>query len=156
MSDMREAEEATQMPTQRRTTERIGRRQESTGWFGWILFGSMMMIMVGAFQAIVGLTALFQDDYFLVTTGGLVVDVDYTAWGWVHLGLGALAVAAGVGLMSGRAWARVAAIALCMLSAIVNLAFIPAYPVWSIIVIALDVIVIYAVAAHGKEFSAAA
>jgi hypothetical protein len=156
MSDMREAQQSTQMPTQRRTTERVVRQQESTGWFGWILFGSMMMIMVGAFQAIVGLTALFQDDYFLVTTGGLVVDVDYTAWGWVHLGLGALAVAAGVGLLSGRTWARVVAIALCMLSAIVNLAFIPAYPVWSIIVIALDVIVIYALAAHGKEYAAAA
>jgi hypothetical protein len=82
---------------------------------------------------------------------GLVLAVDYTTWGWVHLVLGVLAVATGPGLLYGRTIARVAAVVLAVLSAIVNLAFVAAYPVWSILVIALDVVVIYAIVVHGRE-----
>lgn len=124
---------------------------EPSGWVGWVLFGAMMMIMLGSFQAILGLTALFKDSYYVVASSGLLVDVDYTAWGWTHLGLGAVAIAAGVGLLAGQMWARVVGIAMALVSAMVNLAFIAAYPLWSIVVIALDVLVIYAIAMHGQE-----
>jgi hypothetical protein len=129
------------------------RPSEPTGWVGWIVFASMMMILVGSFQAIVGLTALFKDDYYLVTSGGLLVDVDYTAWGWTHLALGLVAVAAGIGLLAGQTWARAVGIAFAMVSAVINMAFIAAYPLWSIIVITLDVFVIYAIAVHGRELA---
>ncbi len=128
--------------------------QEPTGWVGWIAFASMMMIMVGSFQVMLGLTALFSSDYFLVGEANLLVSVDYTAWGWAHIALGALAIGAAFGLLAGQMWARVVGIAMAGLSAIVNLAFVAAYPLWSVMVIVLDVLVIYAIAMHGKEAKA--
>jgi hypothetical protein len=133
------------------------RRQETpevSGWVGWISFASVMMVLVGSFQVINGLVALFDDGYYVVTESQLVVNVDYTAWGWAHLLLGALTVGAGFALMAGRMWARVVAIALALVSAVVNMAFIAAYPIWSLTVIAVDVLVIYAVTAHGSELKA--
>jgi hypothetical protein len=122
-----------------------------TGWAGWVAFAGIMLIMIGFFQMIEGLVALFNDGFYLVRAEGLVVNVDYDAWGWTHLILGAIAVAVGFGLMVGNMFARVAGIAIAMLSAILNLVFISAYPVWSAIVIAIDVIVIYAIVVHGRE-----
>jgi hypothetical protein len=118
---------------------------------GWVGFAGIMLTMLGFFQAIEGLVALFNDGFYLVRPNGLVVSVDYTAWGWTHLILGAVAVAVGFGLMVGNMFARVAGIAIAMISAILNLVFISAYPVWSTIVIAIDVIVIYAIVVHGRE-----
>jgi hypothetical protein len=122
-----------------------------TAWAGWVAFAAMMMLLLGCFQAVQGLVAVFDDGFYHVTEGGLVVDVDYTAWGWVHLLLGLLIVAAGAGLLAGNMAARILAVALAGLSAILNLAFIEAKPIWSIIVIALDVLVIYSVTVHGRE-----
>ena len=129
------------------------RRAERTGWYGWIVFAGTMMLMLGAFHAVAGLVALFKDEYFLVGKSGLVVNVDYTTWGWVHIIFGVLVAAAGVALYVGAMWARVVAVGVALLSAIVNLAFLSAYPVWSAIMIALDILVIYAVTAHGAEGS---
>jgi hypothetical protein len=122
-----------------------------SGWLGWVYFAGIMMIMVGSFQAISGLVALFDDTYYLVADSGLVVSVDYTTWGWIHLLLGVVAAAAGLAVMTGRMWGRTVGIILAVISAIVNMLFIAAYPVWSIIIIALDVIIIYALAVHGGE-----
>lgn len=124
---------------------------ETSGWVGWVIFASMMMIMVGAFQGILGLTALLTSDYYVVGRNGLVLNVDYTAWGWAHLLIGVVALAAAFGLLAGQMWARVLGIAVAMVSVLVNLAFIAAYPLWSIAVMTLDVLVIYAIAVHGKE-----
>lgn len=121
----------------------------SSGWYGMVVFAATMMILLGTFHAIAGLVALFRDDYYLVTRSGLVIDVDYTTWGWVHLLLGILVIAAGAALYAGATWARVVAVAIAMLSALVNLAFLSAYPLWSGIMIAVDVLVIYAVTVHG-------
>ena len=71
-----------------------GTEPDPTGWTGWIVFASFMMFLLGTFQAIQGLVAIFDDGYYAVTESGLVVDVDYTAWGWVHLLLGVLIVSA--------------------------------------------------------------
>ncbi len=123
----------------------------ATGWTGWVAFAGIIMIVMGAFHAIAGLVALFKDSYYVVRPSGLVVNVDYTAWGWVHLILGLVALAAGFGVLSGRTWARVVAIILAVVSALVNFSFLGAYPIWMTILITLDVIVIYALAAHGRE-----
>jgi hypothetical protein len=124
---------------------------EVTGWTGWIFFAGVMMMLLGFFQAIEGLVAIFHNGYYLVRPDGLVVNVDYTAWGWVHLIIGVAAIAAGFGLMAGNMVARVFAVALAVVSAIVNLGFIAAYPIWSTVVIAVDIIVIYAIVVHGRE-----
>ena|SRR5215468_790338 len=124
---------------------------QRSGWVGWIFFAGIILIMLGSFHAISGLVALFNDKYYAVGKNGLVISVDYTAWGWVHLVLGVVAFCTGIGMMLGQMWARVTGIILALLSAIVNLAFAAAYPVWSILIIALDVIVIYALAVHGRE-----
>jgi hypothetical protein len=125
----------------------VGTRR--SGWYGWVVFAGTMMIMLGAFHAIAGLVALFKDDYFLVTRSGLVVDADFTTWGWTHLLLGALVALAGGALLAGRTWARVVAVVVAMTSAVVNLAFLSAYPLWSGIMIAVDILIIYAVTTHG-------
>ena len=133
------------------TTESYAADTEVSGWTGWIVFAGVMMLMMGAFHVIQGLVALFQDTYYLVGQEGLVVQVDYTTWGWVHTILGAVVILAGVALLAGQMWARVIAIILAFGSALVNIAFLGAYPLWSITMIAIDVLVIYAVTMHGKE-----
>jgi hypothetical protein len=122
-----------------------------TGWVGWIVFAGVMMVMVGTFHMIEGLIALFKDEYYLVAKSGLTVEVDYTAWGWTHLIAGAIVFAAGLGLFAGQMWARVVGVILAVVSALLNFAFIAAYPFWSSIVIAMDVFVIYALTVHGRE-----
>ena len=125
--------------------------QEVTGWVGWIVFAATMMTLVGSFHIIQGLVALFDDQYYLVTNTGLVVEADFTAWGWTHLIGGVIVVAAGLALLTGRTWSRAVGVIIASLSALVNFAFIAAYPVWSLTVIAIDVFVIFALTAHGAE-----
>jgi hypothetical protein len=133
------------------TRPAYGGGPDPTPWTGWVVFAAFMMIMVGSFQMIEGLVALFDDGFYHVTEGGLVVNVDYTVWGWTHLLIGALLIAAGVGVLAGNVLARTVAIALAALSALVNMVFIEAYPIWSIIIITVDVLVIYALVVHGRE-----
>lgn len=141
----------TETPTARSARTGLPSEPAPSGWVGWLLFAGMMMILVGAFQAIDGLIALFNDELYVVRPSGLVVNVDYTAWGWTHLLLGILLIAAGAAVFSGRIWGRTVGVIAAMLSAIVNFAFIPAYPVWSLLIITVDILVIYALIAHGGE-----
>jgi hypothetical protein len=135
----------------RPTNEDVRYAPESGAWTGWVVFGGVMLITLGAFQLIQGLVALFDDGFYLVHPSGLVVDVNYNTWGWVHLIIGIVAILTGLGLLAGNTAARVVGVAVAVLSAIVNLGFISAYPIWSAIVIALDVIVIFAIIVHGGE-----
>jgi uncharacterized membrane protein len=122
-----------------------------SGWVGWVAFAGIMMVLLGAFHIIDGLIALFQDEYFLVTRSGLAVDVDFTTWGWVHMIGGIIIVAAGIAVFAGQVWARVIGVLLAMLSAVVNLGFLSAYPIWSSIMILIDILVIWALTVHGGE-----
>jgi hypothetical protein len=126
-----------------------------TAWVGMVLFGGIMLLMMGGFQMIEGFVALVKDDYYLVTRNGLVVNIDYTAWGWTHLLIGLVAVATGIGVLLGQTWARVVGIIIALLSALANIAFLAAYPIWSTIIIAVDVLVIYALAVHGRAVESA-
>lgn len=124
---------------------------EPTGWVGWIIFAGVAMIVLGAFQIIEGLVAVFRSGYYVVGANQALVHVDWTGWGWTHFGIGVAIVITGFGVMAGMMWARILGIAFAVISAIINLAFLAAYPVWGIIIIALDVVVIYALAVHGRE-----
>jgi hypothetical protein len=126
----------------------------TSGWAaGFILFAAVMMIMGGIFQALSGLVAIFENEFY-VATRDYLFQFDATTWGWIHLILGIVVGLAGAGLLAGRTWARVVAIMLLVLSAIANFLFIPYYPFWSLLIIALDVFVIWALAAHGRDVAA--
>jgi hypothetical protein len=128
-----------------------GNSPDPTGWTGWVIFASFMMFLVGTFQAIQGLVALFDDGFYLVHPNGLVVDVNYNVWGTVHLILGVLLILSGAGVLTGNLAARMVGVVLAGLSALANMAFIGAYPVWSLLIITVDVLVIYALTVHGRE-----
>jgi len=128
-----------------------GRAEETSGWAaGFILFAAMMMIMAGLFQALAGLVAIFENEFY-VATRNYLFQFDATTWGWIHLIVGVIVALAGWGLLAGRTWARVVGITLAVVSAIANFLFIPYYPFWALTVIALDIFVIWALAAHGRE-----
>jgi hypothetical protein len=107
-----------------------------------------MLTLIGVFQLIAGLVAVLNDEFFVVARN-YTFDLDVTAWGWLHLIIGALMVVVGMGLFGRRTWAGVTGIMLAMLSAVMNFFFIPYYPLWSIVVIALDVWVIWALTRPG-------
>jgi hypothetical protein len=121
------------------------------GWLGWIFFAGVLLIMVGVLQVIEGLVALFDDGYYVVGADQLAAPVDYTVWGWVHLLVGVVAALIGVGLLTGNTVARGAAVGLASFSALASLAFVAAAPAWSVIIIAVDVLVIFAIVVHGGE-----
>jgi hypothetical protein len=120
-------------------------------WVGWIFFAATLMLLVGFFQAIVGFVALFDDGYFVVTENRLLASMDYTMWGWIHLLLGLVAVVSGFGVMLAQLWARVIGIVMAVVSVFANVVFLAAYPIWSVAIIVLDVITIYALIVHGSE-----
>ena len=126
---------------------------ESETWASGIAqFGAVILIMVGAFQAAQGLVALVRKEFF-VSTNNYVFQLDLTTWGWVHLVLGVVMVVAGCGVLAKQTWAVVVGIVLCVLSALANFTFIPHYPVWSLVIIALDVLVIWALFRYRSEVS---
>jgi hypothetical protein len=119
--------------------------EEVNAWgIGLILFASLLMMLGGAFQAFTGLVAIFNDQ-FLIPARKYLFEFDGTSWGWVHLILGVVVAGAGVGLLAGRTWGRMVAIVLALCNAVVMFAFLPQYPAWALIVIALNVAVIWAV-----------
>jgi hypothetical protein len=122
-----------------------------TKWIGWILFVGVVMIVSGLISLIQGLVALFDDDFYLVAAEKLAIDVNYSAWGWALIAFGALLIGSGYAVMFGYTWARFVALIVTFLNALINLTFLAAYPIWSIIAIGLDLIVIYALAVHGGE-----
>ncbi|MFD2353996.1 hypothetical protein ACFSTC_39060 [Nonomuraea ferruginea] len=113
------------------------------------------MMILGCFQAFMGLVGIFNTDFYVVTANNLAIPVNYTAWGWFHLAMGVIVFLARRRDHDGQdLGGRVVGITLAALQALVNFAWLPAYPVWSAIVIAFDVLVIYALAVHGREMKA--
>jgi hypothetical protein len=115
---------------------------------GGVVFAAALMIVIGIFQAIEGLVAIFNDDWYVVTRH-YTFDLDVTAYGWIHLILGIVIALAGFALFAGKVWGGVLAIFLAILSAIANFFFIPYYPFWSILIIALCIWVIWSVTRPG-------
>ena len=120
-----------------------------SGWaVGGITFAGTMLILIGMFQAIDGIAAIANDEFFVVGQN-YTFDLDTTAWGWIHLLLGIGLGIAGWSLFAGKTWAAVVALTLAMLSAVANFFFIPYYPFWAILMIALDCWVIWALTRPG-------
>lgn len=118
--------------------------QPVSGWaIGGVIFAGVTMVIIGAFHIVEGLAAIINDDFFVVRAN-YSFDLDTTGWGWIHLILGIIVALAGVSIFSGRLWARIIGITLASLSALANFFFIPYYPFWSLLVIALDIWVIWA------------
>ena len=113
-----------------------------------MVFAASVMTLVGLFHAIAGLVAVIDDEFF-VATRNYTFELDITAWGWIHLVLGSVVFAAGLGLFAQSSWAGVTALFLAMLSAVANFFFIPHYPLWALVVIGLDLWVIWALTRPG-------
>jgi len=114
---------------------------------GWLSFAGVVAFVVGVFNVMDGLVALFKNDYYLVTSQDILV-FDFATWGWIWLILGLAQIAIGAGILAGRSWARAAGVAMAVLVAIGQLAFLRAFPVWSVLVIAMCVLLVYALTAH--------
>lgn len=113
---------------------------------GWLSFAGIVAIIVGLFNLIDGLVALLRQDYYLVTDQDILV-FNYTAWGWIWLIIGAVQVAVGAGILAGKVWARAVGVVLAVLAAIGHVAFLRAFPLWSLITIGLCVLLVYALTA---------
>jgi hypothetical protein len=122
-----------------------------SGWaVGWTTFAAIMMITIGFFHAIVGLVAILDDEFFVVRPE-YIFRFDTTSWGWIHLVLGLVVVAAGAFLMTGAVLARTVGVVIAIISAVTGFAWLPYYPVWGIVIIAIAVSVIWALTAHGRD-----
>ena len=128
----------------------MARRTDPTAWVGWVYFAGAMLLAVGGLEIISGLVGIFHHSYYVATTAGLVA-FNYATWGWINLLLGILLMLTGLGVWSGNTLARVVAVFLSVLALIDNLAFMSAYPLWSIVAIIINVMVIYALTLHGNE-----
>jgi predicted lipid-binding transport protein (Tim44 family) len=125
---------------------------ERTAWIGWIIFAGLMLGMLGAFLLVAGFVALFDEDYFQATGAEpLFLAVDQQTWGWLQLVIGTAAILTAAGLLYGVVLARVIGAGIAVLSAVTNLLAIGAYPVWSVLLIAVNVCVLYAITVHGRE-----
>ena len=117
---------------------------------GLAVFAAVMMMTVGVLHVIAGLVALFENEFY-VAGARYVLQFDVTTWGWIHLLLGILVAVAGYFVVQGAGWARGVGIGLAALSLIANFLFIPYYPVWSILIVALDVAVIWALCVWNRD-----
>ncbi|TFV99056.1 DUF7144 family membrane protein [Leifsonia flava] len=124
---------------------------KSTGWVGWIGFAGIILLLSGVFSLIQGFVALVGSNYYYAVENGTLFLFDLTGWGWWNLIIGAVLVLTGIALFTGATWARVLAIIVASLSAIGQLLLVPAQPWWALIVIAVDILIIYAITAHGRE-----
>jgi len=127
--------------------------QETTGWVGWGIFAATMMIIGGGLNAFYGIIAAVNDDWVVWTNRGAVY-LDISEWAWVHIIVGGLVVLAGIGVLSGNVLARTVGVVLAGISMLTNFFFLPAYPLWSLVVISIDALVIWALTAHGRELRA--
>ena len=123
-----------------------------TGWTGWITFAGVMMILAGTLNFFYGLVAVINDEW-VVWTNQANVYLDISQWGWVHLILGLVVVLCGFGVFTGNILARTVGVILAALSLVGNFFFIPAYPIWALTVIVIDLLVIWALTVHGRDMT---
>ena len=124
-------------------------------WVGWIVFAGFVLVIVGAIDVLQGFVGIIKDEYVVATPKGVAI-VDVTTWGWTTLIWGALLVLVGLALLGGAGWARWFAISGVSLNAIGQVAFMAnypqAYPLWNLLIVALNILVLYALTAHWRGF----
>ncbi|TQM13636.1 DUF7144 family membrane protein [Pseudonocardia kunmingensis] len=133
--------------------EPVGRGETSPWVTGLAVFAGSLMIVIGIFHATVGLVALFRNEVYVVGVEYMFA-FDVTTWGWIHLVAGVLVLAAGCAVLAGQLWGRIVGIALAVLSMVANFLFVPYYPVWALLIIALDVFVIWALCSFDRDAAA--
>ena len=119
---------------------------------GWVFFAAIMMIVLGIFGVFEGLAAIIKSGFYHVPPN-YYISINAKGWGWIHLIVSIIVILAGLALFQGATWARVVGIIMASLSAFANFLFIPYYPIWSLLIITLDVLVIWALAAHGRALA---
>lgn len=133
--------------------QREGGSAQPSGWaVGFAAFAGALMMIAGFFHAVAGLSAVFNSGIYAVTPR-YVFAFDVTAWGWIHLLLGVIVVVAGYGIFRGAVWARTIGVVIAVISAVANFVFLPFYPLWAIVIIAVDIAIIWALTAHGTDIA---
>ncbi|BEL03808.1 hypothetical protein Q0Z83_019990 [Actinoplanes sichuanensis] len=123
----------------------------ATGWTAWVLFGGVMLVLLGTVHLYAGSIGLIRPEVLAGTRSDLLLPVSMTVLGWTHVVFGTIAIVTGVGLIRGRFWARLTAILFAGVSSLVNFTFAPAHPIWSVVALGLAAVVAWAAAAHGDE-----
>jgi len=124
---------------------------------GFSAFAAIMLMVIGVFQGFAGLAALAKNHTTIYAATGdktYFLHLSTSGWGWTHIILGVIIFLAGLGVLAGQVWARTVGVILAAISAVANFAFIPIYPVWAIVIIALDIFVIWALTTHGRDIAA--
>jgi hypothetical protein len=124
--------------------------QRSSWAVGYEAFAAIILIVIGVFHVIAGIVALVEDQFFVVGQEW-VFEFDVTTWGWIHLIAGIVVFLSGIGIFYGNVLARTVGVIVAAVSAVANFLWLPYYPVWSILIIALDVAVIWALTIHGRD-----
>jgi hypothetical protein len=126
---------------------------ERSAWAaGYSMFAAVMLMMVGVFHFMAGLVGIIDDEFYVVTAKW-VFEFDVTTWGWIHLIGGVLVVLAGLSVLQGHMYGRIVGTIVAAISALVNFAWLPYQPWWSILMIALSVAVIWALTVHGRDIA---
>ncbi len=120
---------------------------ERKAWPGWAYFAGTMLLVVGGFNIIEGIVALLNDKYVVLIRNELYL-VDVTSWGWTALIFGVVLAGTGLGLLAGMSWARWTAVVVLGLHALAQVLWLGAYPLWSLLMVALDVVLLFALTAH--------
>lgn len=123
---------------------------QPSGWVGWVYFAGILMLVRAFFQAFLGIVALTQSNFYVITPEKLAV-YNFTAWGWVHLIVSVILFTAAFSVFVGGMWGRVVGSLMIGLSLVANLIFLPNYPIWSVIAIIIDVLILYALIVRGDE-----
>ena len=121
--------------------------------YGVTVFAGVMLATLASFQILQGLAAVLKDDIY-VRGVDYTYQFDVSTWGWIHMLIGVIGVAVGIGILAGQVWASVGGMAIAVVSALSQFMFMPYYPFWSILLIALDVLVIWALATSLGESGA--
>ena len=135
----------------RSTTPSAGPYPRASSWVGWIAFAAVCMMLLGSFHVMQGLVAIVDADYFPTVGHGPITDISLTTWGWVHLLGGAVLIVAGLCVFAGQTWARAVGVLMAVGSLIGSFAFVGAYPVLSLVMVSLGIVVILALTVHGSD-----
>jgi hypothetical protein len=126
---------------------------QASGWaVGWTAFAGIMMVIGGIWWVIIGLIALVNDNFYVVTEE-YIFQFNVTTWGWIHLLLGILVALAGIYLFTGAVWARIIGVAVAIVWMIAAFAWLPYAPVWAIALLAIAVFIIWALTVHGRDIA---
>ena len=131
----------------------MSNKAPSAGAVGWITFAGIMMMIGGGFAFLQGLGMLINSDQF--PNSDSVFSQNATTWGWVQVLIGTVVVLSGLGVFTGNVLARTVGVIVVSINMLTSFVAIPLYPVWAICVIAVDIAIIWALTAHGRDIQKA-